>query len=435
VLTENIHAGCREDVLSCPDPMTCEAFDSVEAARAYHAVELREQAAALEAARQTELADLADMLSLPKPKVDANLAALLREISRFIRRFVVFQDDRYADVLALWVIHTWAFEASDSTPYIWVASPEMGSGKTRLLEVLELLVRMPWHVVEPSEPVTFRMIDMYMPTLLLDEIDVIFSKDRHGDTQTGLRGIMNAGYRRGAYIPRAENFGKDLTNFKIYCPKAFAGIGHALPDTVIDRSIKIPLTRKRRDERVERFSQRRVGLEVNAEDGIRHRLAAAAAAADEFLREWREWVPEEFLLSSDRHAEVWEPLFAIAEAAGEEWHVKARELAHWTSDQRAKDPSPGVLLLQHIKEAFGDQEQIASVVLLQTLTFRDDAPWGRIWQGGPGSQADLIGLAARLKEYDVVSRTLRFENDVKLKGYKKSDFADVWDRYLPSSEA
>jgi ATP-dependent Lon protease len=41
------------------------------------------------------------------------------------------------------------------------------------------------------------------PTLLLDEVDVI-SKDRKGDAQAAMRGIINAGNQRVASIPRAE---------------------------------------------------------------------------------------------------------------------------------------------------------------------------------------------------------------------------------------
>jgi hypothetical protein len=414
------HAACRENPAACPDPLTCDAFDSLEAAVAYQAAEW----AALDAEDRRIEDEARAALRLPAPKVDG-VAEVLDWASTFIRRFVVFKDPRYADILALWVLHTWAFDASDSTPYIWVHSPEMGSGKTRLLEVLELVAREPWRVVEPSEAVTFRVIDKNCPTLLLDEIDVIFSKDRAGDTQAGLRGIMNSGYRRGAFVPRAENFGRDIKAFHTYCPKAFAGIGKLLPDTVVDRSVKIPMGRKRRDEAVERFSQRRLEPEVQP---LRSRLRQAAEDADGFLREWREWVPEEFLLASDRHAEVWEPLFAIAEAAGMEWPVRAREMAAWTSEQRLAEPPVGILLLQHVREAFAEgEENISSRQLLMRLVQREDAPWGAWWEYQ--SHSDLIDLSRRLKEFDVEPKTVRVGIDTA-KGYAWRDFEDVWERYL-----
>jgi hypothetical protein len=44
----------------------------------------------------------------------------------------------------------------------------------------------------------------------------------------------------------------------VFCPKAFAGIGKALPDTVRDRSITLWLLRKAPGESVARFIRREV---------------------------------------------------------------------------------------------------------------------------------------------------------------------------------
>ncbi len=71
-----------------------------------------------------------------------------------------------ADVLALWAAHTHAIEAFEDTPFLAVTSAEPESGKTRVLEVLDLLVRHPWKVVLPSEAVLFRKVSAEQPTLL-----------------------------------------------------------------------------------------------------------------------------------------------------------------------------------------------------------------------------------------------------------------------------
>jgi hypothetical protein len=47
------------------------------------------------------------------------------------------------NVIAAWILHTWAIEAADSTPYLDITAPEKGCGKSRLLEVLEIVVRKP----------------------------------------------------------------------------------------------------------------------------------------------------------------------------------------------------------------------------------------------------------------------------------------------------
>ncbi len=50
-------------------------------------------------------------------------AELLAEIQTFIRRFVVFQSPAASRVLAAWVLHSHAFDSSDSTPYMGIVSP------------------------------------------------------------------------------------------------------------------------------------------------------------------------------------------------------------------------------------------------------------------------------------------------------------------------
>jgi hypothetical protein len=87
---------------------------------------------------------------------------------------VVLPGSTEAATLALFVLHTWTVEAADTTPYIVLTSPERRSGKTRLLEVLELIVRKPWHCASTSEAALFRKVHVDEPTLLLDEVDAIF---------------------------------------------------------------------------------------------------------------------------------------------------------------------------------------------------------------------------------------------------------------------
>ena len=179
-------------------------------------------------------------------------ATLLGDVRSFIRRFVVL-DDHQADALALWVAHTHVFDAFGCTPYLAITSAEKRSGKTRLLEVLELLVGEPLPTANISDAALFRVVADKSPTLLMDEVDAIF-KSRGREE---LRGLLNAGYRRGAVAHRmggANN--RNLETFPAYCPKAFAGIGDCLPDTITDRSIPIRLKRRIRGEIVERFRLR-----------------------------------------------------------------------------------------------------------------------------------------------------------------------------------
>jgi hypothetical protein len=55
---------------------------------------------------------------------------LLDELAAFVRRFVVVSPAQAA-AIALWIVHSHAFDAADASPYLAVTSPEKRSGKSR----------------------------------------------------------------------------------------------------------------------------------------------------------------------------------------------------------------------------------------------------------------------------------------------------------------
>src|SRR6185369_11309796 len=67
-------------------------------------------------------------------------AALLAQVETFLQRFVAYPDEHCRVAHVLWLAHAHCMDAWDSTPRLAFLSPEPGSGKTRALEVSELLV-------------------------------------------------------------------------------------------------------------------------------------------------------------------------------------------------------------------------------------------------------------------------------------------------------
>ena len=122
-------------------------------------------------------------------------ADLLTKITGFIRRYVVMSEDE-ALAVALWVLHTHTFAAADASPTLSVNSAEKRSGKTLLLEVLSLIVARPWLTAKVTAALLVRKVALTPPpTLLLDEADAAFNGPK--EHSEALRGILNAGYRRG----------------------------------------------------------------------------------------------------------------------------------------------------------------------------------------------------------------------------------------------
>ena len=110
---------------------------------------------------------LEEVEAWPEP-VDG--AVLLEELRRVLRRYVVLPK-MAPETLALWVVHTYAFELRNVSTYIGLGSPQKRCGKTTLLSVLSELVSRPVVASNISPPALFRVIEEAQPTLLIDEAD------------------------------------------------------------------------------------------------------------------------------------------------------------------------------------------------------------------------------------------------------------------------
>jgi hypothetical protein len=196
------------------------------------------------------------MIEEAKETPDLSGDEVMNRLVAFIRKFVAVSVAQ-ANIIALWIVHTHAFDAADATPYLSITSAEKRSGKTRLLEVMSPLVARPWFTGRVTAAVLVRKVAAETPALLLDESDAAFKGDReYAET---LRGVLNAGYRRGGVTSLCVGQGANLgyKDFQVFSPKAVAGIGN-LPDTVADRAIPIELKRRKPGEHVERFRFRKV---------------------------------------------------------------------------------------------------------------------------------------------------------------------------------
>jgi len=333
-------------------------------------------------------------------------------VEAFIRRYVALSDDQ-ATALTLWCIHTHAFEAAESTPYIAVSSVGPGCGKTRTLEVLELLVSNPFLTGKITGPALARKLDADACTLLLDETDALFTS---AGAQQVLRGILNSGYRLGGKTCFAK--GQGVVELNTFTPKAFAGIGAgSLPRTVMDRSIPIVLRKRGAFESVERLRQR----EVRGEARIPRMMAARFAAQHlERLRLARPDIPREL---DDRAADVWEPLLGIADALGGEWPARARHAAVELCSARAEADTDGLAfrLLGACRDVFValDADRLKTQTLLEWLV--DGGEFGDI----DGRPLDARMLADTLRPFGVGPAKLKFGRQA-LQGYERRSFAAAW---------
>lgn len=349
------------------------------------------------------------------------LAELADAVSQFVRHYVVITEAQ-AVAVALWTVLTHVYDGFELVPYLAVTSAEKRSGKTRLLDVLALLVARPWRAVAPSEAVVYRKIEADRPTLLLDEVDAIFGTGPAASQHEGLRALLNAGNRRGTRVPRCVGASFSLVEFSVYCPKVLAGIG-ALPETVADRSIPIRMRRKAPGELEARFRQRDATVEAVP---LASSLAGWGSEFVDVLADMRPELPHEL---NDRAQDAWEPLLAIADLAGGEWPRRARRAAvELAADGEDESLSLGVRLLADVLVAFEEsgEEHLPTADLIAALTNDEEAPWATY----KGNGLNPMGLASLLRVYGIKPKVIR-HGDATPRGYRRADFDDVWPRYLP----
>jgi hypothetical protein len=349
-------------------------------------------------------------------------------VHKFLGRFVAYPSSHAQVAHALWIAHTHVMDAWDSTPRIAFLSPEPGSGKTRALEVSELLVPRPVEAVNTTPAYLFRKVSdpAGLPTILYDEIDTLFGPKAKDNEE--VRGMLNAGHRRGAMAGRCVVRGKivETEELPAYCAVALAGLG-SLPDTLLTRAVVIRMKRRAPGEKIEPFRRR---LHLAAGHAIRDELAlwATSATAAGIGDKWPE-MPAEIV---DRDADVWECLLMIADAAGGDWPERARIAAvALVADSRAGGgASLGIRLLADIRTVWDGAGGMHTEKLLDRLISLDEAPWGEL----KGKPLDPRRLSRFLREYDVhpaeVRAAVAGEEKVR-KGYKRDELYDAWQRYLP----
>lgn len=353
-----------------------------------------------------------------------DLARALDDTRAFASRFIAYPSQSTADAHTLWIAHAHIVDAFENTPRLAFLSPEPGSGKSRAMEITEALVPRPVLTVNATVPYVFRKISDPdgLPTLLMDEADAVFSHKK-ADGNEDLRGLLNSGYRKGATTGRVTIRGNELIpeDWPSFCAVALAGLND-LPDTLMTRSIVVPMKKRRPDQKVHPYRRREYRDEAAA---LADRLAKFTGAIySEVGAAWPD-LPGGI---EDRDADIWEPLLALADAAGGHWPGTGRAAATALVDAaKSKPQTLGVKLLADLRDVFGDREAISTTDLISELVQIDASPWASI----KGESITSRYLAQMLFRFEVpTNKAVRVGGRV-VKGYRRVDLFDAWARYLP----
>lgn len=360
-----------------------------------------------------------------------NGAQVLDQIEQIYKTYISYPSEHARTAHVLWTAHTHFMDLWESTPRIAFLSPEPGSGKSRALEATEPLVKNGLHCVDVTPAYVIRKVSdpAGRPTLLYDEADAIWGPQAKGNED--LRGLFNAGHRKGGIAGRCTTKGNEIVteDFPAYSALALAGLGD-LPDTVMTRSVVIRMRRRSSTERIEPWRQRTGLLKTRP---VREALERWAAP---YIGKELETYPEIPPGIYDRDADVWEPLLAVADMAGDHWPQRAREAAvALVSAEKRKPVTRGVKLLADIRSVFtsNGQERLPTEAILIALKGMEDSPWSLEGKELTGREmANLLGKYQTSEPGEYIKPKQIRDGAAKYRGYRKADFLDAWDRYLPS---
>ena len=355
---------------------------------------------------------------------------MLDAIAAFLRQHLVCTDHQI-NVLALWIVHTWCFDAFASTPYLDIRSPEPQCGKTLCLQLLNALSSGAWLTSGPAPVILMKQLiateqqfkkepkkHRTNGVLLLDDRDQTFeARDRQP-----LVALLNTGsVASSSYLCRLRGGGTEPLNF--FYPKAFAG-NNRLPRSLAERCIPITLHRKKPSQLTRRFA--------------RDQIAIAASRILEWLAEWSNQNFNAFAQSTKappaglpsnltaRQQDAAEPLLHIANRIGGHWPEKTRVALDAVLNNI--QTSDAVELLSDVRLVFAikkNPDHLATKDIISVLSSRESRPWAA-WNSRSGRH-----MAKLLHRFGIGSRNLYFKPEETFKGYRLCDFQDAWERYLP----
>jgi hypothetical protein len=235
-----------------------------------------------------------------------------------------------------------------------------------------------------------------------------------------LRGLLNAGHKRGACAYRCAGEGMALRAFKAFAPAVLSGIG-TLPGTLHDRSIHIPLVKATPGEIATQFDEEQTELETI----LARKLARWCLDNFAALQSCRPKMPA---TAHNRLADNWRPLFAIAEVAGGDWPRLVLEAFNKLTAREYRDAqSIGVTLLNDIRQIFArsGRDRFHSKDLVAALCADADSPWPEAHRGQAITEN---WLCRQLRRFGIDSHNIRID-ERQAKGYELSDFAEAFARF------
>jgi hypothetical protein len=249
-----------------------------------------------------DLAKFKDGPFMPTPHEGAEYgddAALFDLLVNFFRKYSECPAEIIYTILAAFSVATWRVAHANNATYLDILAPQ-GSGKSKLLELLQWTCRNAIHSEGATKGALIRICDKTEATMLLDEAENWLDLR---DFDNPLAAVLNSGYRRraagGVLIcePKGEGGKYQTVILDSFGFKAIAS-RNPLNDVLASRCIVI---------RMRKSTRKFPALDLNEAWDLRRKLVRYGEAHAEPLEH-----PSKDEIDEPRIAEVFEPLLAVA---------------------------------------------------------------------------------------------------------------------------
>ena len=317
---------------------------------------------------------------------------LLDLIRQWLGTYIRFPSAAAQDVVTLWAAHAHCRDESGklvfrATPRLFLLSSEPGSGKSAVLELLNMLCPEAYGLtLEPTGPGLVKSMRNH-ETVCIDESDVLFGR---GNRKEQVRSILNGGYtRNGTYL---TGHGRE----DVFGPVALAGLDVLEKQTgetlkaLLSRGFRIRMVKASKDDRPAKITRVTEGQAAQ----LKMWLAAWAAQERDGLAEAQPVMPEEL---DTRAEQISEPLVAVADAAGGDWPERARQacvelaLAAVTVTEEDEDPADA---FAGFAAAFGESLASGTVLADEGVTVDGDVDASWVFSAPAPRQAATRDAAA-----------------------------------------
>lgn len=371
-------------------------------------------------------------------KYDVSIPAIYEKVYNYVKRFIHFPEEAYLSYLCLWVMGTYVFMIFRYFPYVWL-NAEKSSGKTLLMEVLSAIAFNGDLVTNPTESVIFRDISNNLITMFIDEVEQLRKRDK--DTYGSLISLLNSGFNKAGVVKRTESTGQGgfiVKAYSAYSPKMFAGISE-IDDVLQDRTVRIPLLRKKDAETVQRYKGTSELLELQRslrDDLYVFALTYAKDLAEYYHKEGPDGI-EGLEHLNNRELDIWEPIFLLANVVDSMSNglnltdkmgaLSKKSLAEKQSDSVTQNETYIILtvlksMLEELKplSSTGDEWVFDAKAVLDYFKKTDDFDWIEKTQA----------LTRRLKKVKVTSDQRRINGDKKrIYAMNVKEFNDLCERF------